>query len=223
MNKSTKRILTDIIEYNESPIDGTHIWFDENDISLIKILIIGPKDTPYEGGFYCFRIQFPKSYPNNPPLVCFLNMHRGIRFHPNLYSNGKVCLSILGTWQGPPWTSTMTLTSLIISLKSLFDNNPIRFEPGYENINVNAIINTKYSSAVEYYNLSMAINYVLMMNPFPEFNHVIKQYLYEGSFNKLIEKFKAYDDVSFSCIYSMVVKANYQHQAEKLEKIVMGI
>ena len=55
-----------------------------------------------------------------------------MRFNPNLYNCGKVCLSILGTWTGPGWTSVMTTKSVLISIRSLMNEKPFYNEPGYE-------------------------------------------------------------------------------------------
>ena len=63
----------------------------------LSVLIIGPFDTPYEGGFFQFLLRFPPNYPFSPPRVKFLTTGDGtVRFNPNLYRNGKVCLSTLG-------------------------------------------------------------------------------------------------------------------------------
>lgn len=63
----------------------------------IHALVTGPFDTPYEGGLFQFLIRFPPNYPFAPPRVKFLTTGGGlVRFNPNLYQNGKVCLSILG-------------------------------------------------------------------------------------------------------------------------------
>ena len=63
----------------------------------IHAIITGPFDTPYEGGLFHFLIRFPPNYPFSPPRVKFLTTGGGrVRFNPNLYQNGKVCLSILG-------------------------------------------------------------------------------------------------------------------------------
>lgn len=63
----------------------------------IHALITGPFDTPYEGGFYYFLIRCPPDYPIRPPRVKLMTTGGGqVRFNPNLYRNGKVCLSILG-------------------------------------------------------------------------------------------------------------------------------
>ena len=65
------------------------------------VIVVGPFDTPYEGGFFVFTIHFPSNYPFQPPFIKHQTTGGGqIRFNPNLYRNGKVCLSILGTKGG---------------------------------------------------------------------------------------------------------------------------
>ena len=66
-------------------------------LAQIHALITGPFDTPYEGGFFYFMIRCPPDYPIRPPRVKLMTTGGGqVRFNPNLYRNGKVCLSILG-------------------------------------------------------------------------------------------------------------------------------
>lgn len=70
-----------------------------SDLSQCKVhaLVTGPFDTPYEGGFFHFMIRFPPDYPHKPPRVKLLTTgHNSVRFNPNFYHSGKVCLSILG-------------------------------------------------------------------------------------------------------------------------------
>lgn len=63
----------------------------------IHALITGPFDTPYEGGFFYFVIRCPPDYPIRAPRVKLMTTgDNQVRFNPNLYKNGKVCLSILG-------------------------------------------------------------------------------------------------------------------------------
>jgi ubiquitin-conjugating enzyme E2 G1 len=57
-----------------------------------EILIIGPPDTLYEGGFFKATLTFPKDYPLNPPKMHFTTP--GF-WHPNVYESGEVCISIL--------------------------------------------------------------------------------------------------------------------------------
>ena len=78
------------------------------------------------------------SYPNVPPKVNLQTTGKGeVRFNPNLYNCGKVCLSLLGTWsgaQGETWNEqTSTLLQVLVSIQSLiFVKDPYYNEPGYE-------------------------------------------------------------------------------------------
>ena len=64
-------------------------------------MIAGPDGTPYAGGLFEFDCFMPIVYPNSPPLMYLKTTGGGtVRFNPNLYADGKVCLSLLGTWEG---------------------------------------------------------------------------------------------------------------------------
>lgn len=82
---------------------------------LFSALIKGPTRTPYEDGLFLFDIQLPNIYPAVPPLFRYLSQCSG-RLNPNLYDNGKVCVSLLGTWIGKvmpsvpcPWGAGVVL------------------------------------------------------------------------------------------------------------------
>lgn len=103
----------------------------ESRLDLLRVLIIGPEDTPYANGCFLFDV-FLNDYPQKPPKVQFLTTGGGrVRFNPNLYSNGKVCLSLLGTWDGPGWIpGESTLLQVLVSLQSLiFVAEPYYNEP----------------------------------------------------------------------------------------------
>jgi ubiquitin-conjugating enzyme E2 Z len=110
----------------------------ESDVRHVKALIIGPPETPYEYGFFEFAVKFGTEYPSKPPKVDAKTTNGGrCRFNPNIYAQGKVCLSILGTWNGEKpgeeWSSAQGLESILISIQSLMSNNPYENEPGFEN------------------------------------------------------------------------------------------
>lgn len=64
-------------------------------------MIAGPEGTPYAGGLFEFDCFIPLEYPHAPPLMNLRTTGGGsVRFNPNLYNCGKVCLSLLGTWAG---------------------------------------------------------------------------------------------------------------------------
>jgi hypothetical protein len=67
----------------------------------LRACVTGPEGTPYAYGLFFFDILFPQDYPNDPPLMLLETTGGGrVRFNPNLYADGKVCLSLLGTWHG---------------------------------------------------------------------------------------------------------------------------
>jgi len=98
--------------------------------------MVGPALSPYAFGFFSFRVQFPEDYPSSAPNVVLLTTNGGrTRFNPNLYADGKVCLSTLGTWRGESgeqWSSVQNCHSILLSIQSLMDDNPYHNEPGFE-------------------------------------------------------------------------------------------
>lgn len=82
---------------------------------LFSALIKGPTRTPYEDGLFLFDIQLPNIYPAVPPLFRYLSQCSG-RLNPNLYDNGKVCVSLLGTWIGKVRLLPLVLLSLPVFL-----------------------------------------------------------------------------------------------------------
>jgi baculoviral IAP repeat-containing protein 6 len=111
---------------------------DEQKVVLWSIAVTGPEETPYDCGFFLFDAFFPSAYPACAPKVRFKTTGGGrARLNPNLYKDGKVCLSLLGTWsgaKGETWDgSCSTMAQVIVSIQSLiFVNEPFFNEPGYE-------------------------------------------------------------------------------------------
>jgi len=127
------RIKRDIWSVFKDPPPGMFIAPDSENITKIHALIVGPFDTPYEGGFFYFLIRCPPDYPIRAPRCRLMTTgNNTVRFNPNLYRNGKVCLSILGTWSGPSWSPAQCISSLLISIQSLMSEKPYHNEPGFE-------------------------------------------------------------------------------------------
>ena len=120
--ETIQRLASDIKMLLKDPLDNHNIYYkhDTDDILKGYALIIGPKNTPYENGFYLFEFNFPYNYPYSPPKVVFCTGDGSTRFHPNLYVNGKVCLSVLNTWKGEQWTGCQTISSILLSLITIF-------------------------------------------------------------------------------------------------------
>nr|CAD7433214.1 unnamed protein product [Timema monikensis] len=127
------RIKRDMMSIYNEPPPGLFVVPDERDMTVIHALITGSFDTPYEGGFFYLLIRCPPDYPIRPPRVKLMTTGGGtVRFNPNLYKCGKICLSILGTWTGPSWSPAQSLSSVLISIQSLLNEKPYHNEPGFE-------------------------------------------------------------------------------------------
>lgn len=127
------RVKRDMMAIYNDPPPGIFVIQDEQDLTLIHALITGSFETPYEGGFFYFIVRCPPDYPIKPPKVKLMTTAAGtVRFNPNLYKCGKVCISILGTWPGPAWSPALTISSVLISIQSLLTEKPYHNEPGFE-------------------------------------------------------------------------------------------
>eukprot|EP00730_Choanoeca_flexa_P000326 TRINITY_DN10149_c0_g2_i5.p1 TRINITY_DN10149_c0_g2~~TRINITY_DN10149_c0_g2_i5.p1 ORF type:complete len:342 (+),score=46.27 TRINITY_DN10149_c0_g2_i5:46-1026(+) len=130
---ATSRVRNDLKVLMKEPIPGIIIQPKGDSLGELYSLLVGPEGTPYEGGFFLVYCQIPSTYPFDPPrCVNLTNDRLRVRFNPNLYANGKICLSLLGTWTGPSWQSTLSLGSLMLSIQSLLSEKPYHNEPGYE-------------------------------------------------------------------------------------------
>jgi len=129
---------------------GILLEINEKNMYKIEAVIIGPKDTPYEGAFLYFEVEFSQEYPIKSPTMKHLTTVgcTHVRLHPNLYGNGKVCLSILGTWQGEPWSPSMNLMTILVTIQSLLCKDSLKCEPGRENATQKEL--EMYDRAVEY-------------------------------------------------------------------------
>ena len=228
MKAAIKRIINiDIKRLNENPLEshGIYIIFDEFNILNAKALIIGPKDTLYENAFLFFEITFPNNYPYSPPNFKYIAQNN-VRIHPNIYVNGKVCLSILGTWAGPSWTCAMDITNVLVTIQSLLDSNPLLHEPGFENIltgnQKNIDLNNQYNELIKYNSMnSLIIDQLLKL---PDSFSIFKLILQENfSKNKtdLYNKMKDKDlvlDIKLN-VYNIYHQINYKILNQKyLEK-----
>ena len=90
------------------------------------MLITGPCDTPYANGCFEFDVYFPQDYPNSPPLINLETTgNHTVRFNPNLYNDGKVCLSVLNTWHGRPEEKWNPQTSSFLQVRRVLRGNAI--------------------------------------------------------------------------------------------------
>jgi ubiquitin-protein ligase len=136
------RILSETTSFKSSlPLNwDSSIWIrlPKGKFNILSFMISGPKDTPYENGLFEFHAYFNNNYPEtNPEVLLHTTGNNTFRFNPNLYDNGKVCLSLLGTWSGneeEKWNSkTSTFLQVMVSIQSLIlIEQPYFNEPGFE-------------------------------------------------------------------------------------------
>lgn len=130
--RRVQRELHDIQANGISPT--VHLVPRGDNLTILDALIMGLPNTPYDGAVMHLELTIPPEYPMRPPSVKYLSTEAGsLRIHPQLYADGKVCLSILGTWHGPRWTASWSLRALLLSIQALLNEEPLRCEPGLEN------------------------------------------------------------------------------------------
>lgn len=96
---------------------------DPNNFYIWNVLLIGPPDSPFEGGIFKCQFKFPQNYPNKAPEFKFITF----LFHPNIYNDGKVCISILhdgkDEWGyehiSERWNPSHSVNSVLISILSI--------------------------------------------------------------------------------------------------------
>lgn len=158
---------------------------DVNYPQFVKVLIAGSRGSPYEHGLFEFDLYFPLNYPNAVPKCILKTTNNGkIRFNPNLYNNGTVCLSLLGTWPGSSFEQwdpkTSNLIQILISLSSIVMNDKIiENEPGFENYlnsSTQALLeNEGYANIVRLGNISYAM-IDNIVHPSPIYDSLIADY-----------------------------------------------
>ena len=166
--------------------NSIYVRVDKDNMDYMKVLIIGSEGTPYSNGAFQFDVFFDNQYPNSPPKVTLMTTGGGsTRFNPNLYANGKVCLSLLGTWRGQStenWDPKIsTLLQVLISIQSIIMSDLVYFnEPSCESEMGTAsgeAKNEAYSNIVRYANIKYAM-IEQIKKPSQGFEEVIRRHFY---------------------------------------------
>jgi baculoviral IAP repeat-containing protein 6 len=145
--------------------------------SLGKFMIEGPTDTPYDGGYFLFDLKLPNDYPNSSPSVNFLTTGGGsVRFNPNLYNCGKVCLSLLGTWAGEKWDPQVSNINQVLQsiCYLIFVEEPYYNEPGYKRSEQSLVESKKYTMNIRRSTVQAAYLDHLT-HPDPSFGAVVRE------------------------------------------------
>ncbi|KAF9354959.1 Ubiquitin-conjugating enzyme E2 15 [Mortierella sp. AD094] len=142
LGQSTLLLQRQLKELTKNPVEGFSAGLvDDDNIFEWEIVIMGPQDTLYEGGFFRAIMTFPPDYPVMPPKLKFVSD----MYHPNVYPNGDVCISILhppgedkyGYEQASErWSPVHTVETILVSVISMLsspnDESPANIEAAKE-------------------------------------------------------------------------------------------
>ncbi|EFA78174.1 ubiquitin-conjugating enzyme E2 [Heterostelium album PN500] len=121
---ASKLLQNQFKKIQSEPIEGVCFELVNENLFEWKAYVEGPPETDYEGGIFQISMKFPNDYPMSPPTLVFLSEF----WHPNVYTDGKVCISILhppgedetsGELPEERWLPTQTVTTIILSVISL--------------------------------------------------------------------------------------------------------
>jgi len=114
---TSQRIAKELEIFQKDPPANCSAGPIDNDIFNWQATLIGPRDSPYEGGVFIMNVKFPADYPFKPPKVTFDTKI----YHPNINSGGGICLDILKD----AWSPALTISKVLLSICSLLcDPNP---------------------------------------------------------------------------------------------------
>ena len=112
-----RRINKELLDLKNTPPDNCSAGPKGDDLFNWSATIIGPENSPFQGGIFNLSIYFPTDYPFKPPKVFFDTKI----YHPNINKNGGICLDILKE----SWSPALTISKLLLSICSLLtDPNP---------------------------------------------------------------------------------------------------
>ena len=229
------RLLKDVKHIIKNPLTEQGIYYIHDDVDMLKgyALIIGPSETPYFAGNYFFELIYPTDYPHSPPKVKYCTNGNNVRFNPNLYICGKVCVSLLNTWHGDQWTSCQTISTVLLTLCTLLCKDPLLNEPGVSSGHSDM---KSYDEIIQYSKLEIAVCNIIekktsIYMPFFENFYPFVKSNFLKNYDKLLE-FAEKKNTEFNSepqnfrtrFYSMNVNVNYKKVIEKLKenKILLG-
>ncbi|ESO10735.1 hypothetical protein HELRODRAFT_185270 [Helobdella robusta] len=106
-----RRILKETQRLKAEPVPGIEATPDENNARYFHVIVVGPKDSPYEGGVFKLELFLPEEYPMSAPKVRFMTRI----YHPNIDKLGRICLDILKE----KWSPALQIRTVLLSIQAL--------------------------------------------------------------------------------------------------------
>ncbi|KAK9061810.1 hypothetical protein SSX86_018993 [Deinandra increscens subsp. villosa] len=106
-----KQLARELKSLDETPPEGIKVGVNDDDFSTIYADIEGPAGTPYENGIFRMKLKLCRDFPHSPPKGYFLTKI----FHPNIASNGEICVNTLKR----DWNPSLGLRHVLIVVRCL--------------------------------------------------------------------------------------------------------
>uniref|UniRef100_A0A7E4UM45 UBC core domain-containing protein n=1 Tax=Panagrellus redivivus TaxID=6233 RepID=A0A7E4UM45_PANRE len=132
-SSASRALQLELKGLQSEPVEGFTVTCDDNCLFKWTVGIFGPPGTLYQGGYFKAQLSFPSNYPYSPPTMKFINTI----WHPNVYENGDLCISILhapiddpqsGELPSERWNPTQSVRTILLSVISLL-NEPNTSSP----------------------------------------------------------------------------------------------
>jgi len=106
-----RQVIKEMQSLQTNSLEGIKVVINEADVLDIQAIIDGPAGTPYTGGAFRVKLSLPKDFPSAPPKAYFLTKI----FHPNVASNGEICVNTLKK----DWKPDLGIQHILLTIKCL--------------------------------------------------------------------------------------------------------
>jgi ubiquitin-protein ligase len=131
MDRRITRINKELKQLVNDPPDHIYVDFNEENITHLEVLFIGPRGTPYSRMFMRFTVDFGEEYPMKAPKIVFASSYNR-KIHPNIFPGGWVCLSTLNVGDSSGWVPSINLSALLTTIYSMFTAEMITSDNTHE-------------------------------------------------------------------------------------------
>ncbi|KAI9208638.1 putative ubiquitin-conjugating enzyme e2-16 kda [Polychytrium aggregatum] len=115
---AVRRIQKELVDLNKNPIEFAHAGPIDDNLFHWEGHLMGPRKSPYSGGIFRLKIEFPQEFPFKPPQVKFITK----TYHPNIDDDGSVCIALL---KSDVWKPASRVSDILLSLHLILETpNP---------------------------------------------------------------------------------------------------